>query len=256
MSPRGHATVDVLGVPISAIDLPAAVAELGNWIANGAREYVTVTNVHFVMEAQRDPALFDVAERAGMVTPDGMPMVWSCRWAGQRHVNRVYGPDLVQAAASAGVEPGWSHYFYGGLDGAADDLAARLAADNPGLRVAGTNEPPFRADVAREDDDVIDRINRSGADIVWVGMSCPKQERWMALNRDAIDAPVLVGVGAAFDLLTGRVKQAPRWMQRSGFEWLYRLAREPRRLARRYLRTNPRFVTSIVRRPPRQIGRQ
>jgi len=250
---RQHQIVDVLGVHISAIDLGQALGQLQSWIETGRRHYVTVTGVHGVIESQRDPSLRDIHNAAGMVTPDGMPMVWACRWAGARRTERVYGPDLLRAVASRSAEEGWTSYFFGGAPGVAEDLAAVLQRDEPRFRVVGICSPPFRSEVVREDDAVIDGMNASGADIVWVGLSTPKQERWMALHRPQLAAPVLIGVGAAFDLVAGRVTQAPRWIQRSGFEWLYRAAREPRRLAGRYLRNNPRFLAGVIRHAPRLV---
>lgn len=247
---RHHPVVDVLGVGISALDVPGAVAEIGRWIDRQDRTYVTVTGVHGVMESLRDPTLRDIHNQAGMCTADGMPMVWSCRYAGVKSAQRVYGPDLIVATAEAGVQHGWSHFFYGGQPGVADQLADTLVARHPGLRVAGTHSPPMREHVVLEDTDVIQAINESGADVVWVALSTPKQERWMHLHRDSLKTPVLIGVGAAFDLVTGRVSQAPRWIQRSGLEWLYRAGREPRRLVRRYARNNPAFVAAVLRHRP------
>jgi N-acetylglucosaminyldiphosphoundecaprenol N-acetyl-beta-D-mannosaminyltransferase len=247
---REHAVVDVLGVGLSALDMSAATDQIARFIQSGARTYVTVTGVHGVMESTRDSELREIHNRAGMSTCDGMPMVWSCKWAGAKDVERVYGPDLLRAVAAAGAERGWRHYFFGGQPGVADELAAELSRLVDGLQVAGTHCPPFRPDAVVEPPDVIEAINASGADIVWVGLSTPKQERWMARNRPLLEPAVLVGVGAAFDLVAGRLAQAPGWMQRSGLEWLYRLGREPRRLASRYLRNNPAFVSKIVRRRP------
>ncbi|HEY7087539.1 MAG TPA: WecB/TagA/CpsF family glycosyltransferase [Tepidisphaeraceae bacterium] len=246
-----HPRTDVLGVGISAINLPMAVDQVGRWIAAaaaGGRHYVCVTGVHGVMESRRDEQLRQIHNDAGMVTPDGMPMVWLSRLAGHKHVGRVYGPDLMLAVCEASIRPenGWRHYFYGGGDGVADRLAARLSAQFNGLAVAGTYYPPFRPLSAAEDAAVCQRINASGADIVWVGLSTPKQERWMAGHLHRIGSPVMIGVGAAFDFHAGLKRQAPRWMQKSGLEWLFRMVTEPRRLAGRYLTNNPRFVAAVM----------
>jgi N-acetylglucosaminyldiphosphoundecaprenol N-acetyl-beta-D-mannosaminyltransferase len=242
--------VDVLGVGISAIDMAQAVTEIARWVEEGERHYVCVTGVHGVMEARRDPELRDIHNASGLTTPDGMPMVWAGRRAGAARMRRVYGPDLMLAVCAQATERGWSSYFYGGSQGTPELLAERLTARFPGLRVAGTFSPPFRPLTLDEDRMAVDRINRSGAELVWVGLSTPKQERWMAAHADRLYAKALLGVGAAFDIHAGLLPQAPLWMQRSGLEWIYRLGREPRRLWRRYLRNNPRFLVEILRRPP------
>lgn len=255
-TPRGPAIprVDVLGVGVSAIDMPTAVAEIGRWIADREQHYVCITGVHGVMESQADPALMAIHNASGLTTPDGMPMVWSARWAGYRDTARVYGPDLLLEVSAAAVSSGWSSFFYGGKEGIPQLLADRLRQRFPGLRVAGTFSPPFRRLTEQEDAEIVAAINASGADIVWVGLSTPKQERWMAEHAGRITAPVMVGVGAAFDIHAGVLPQAPAWMQRAGLEWLYRLLREPRRLWRRYLKNNPRFVWAVLRRPPRPLN--
>ena len=238
--------VNVLGVGVSAIDIPRAVTIIGEWVAARVHNYVCVSGVHGVMESQDDPSLRAIHNRAGLVTPDGMPLVWLGHLAGFRDMTRVYGPDLLLACCAASEMHGWRHFFYGGGDGVADLLAERLRARFPALRVAGTYTPPFRALTDAEEFDVIRRIDDSRADIVWVGLSTPKQERWMADHVGRMKAPVLIGVGAAFDFHAGLKAQAPRWIQQSGFEWLFRLATEPRRLWRRYLKNNPRFVWRVA----------
>lgn len=246
--------VDVLGVQVSAITMQEAVDDIAGWIASGERRYVTVTGVHGVMESQRDPLLAAIHNRSGLTTPDGMPLVWACRRAGLRHVERVYGPDLMLAVLARGEREGWRSFFYGGAEGVAELLVERLRRRFPRLVVAGTHTPPFRALTEAEDDVVVEQVNASGADIVWVGLSTPKQERWMADHVGRLDAAALIGVGAAFDFHAGTLRQAPPWIQRSGLEWAYRLAREPRRLWRRYLRNNPAFVAGILRHPPRRLA--
>jgi N-acetylglucosaminyldiphosphoundecaprenol N-acetyl-beta-D-mannosaminyltransferase len=194
------------------------------------------------MESQRDAELRAIHNAAGMVTPDGMPLVWISRATGFHHVERVYGPDLMLACCEVSQTAGYRHYFYGGAPGVPERLAERLQSRFAGLKVVGSYSPPFRALTPVEDASVVDQINRAGPDIVWVGLSTPKQERWMSEHRGRLHAPVLIGVGAAFDFHAGLKQQAPGWMQRSGLEWLYRLCQEPRRLWRRYLRNNPLFV--------------
>lgn len=241
---------DVLGVHVCASTFANAIETLAHWVETGRREYVTFTGVHGVMEAQRDAPLLKIHNAAGFVACDGMPLVWSCRYAGHKNAERVYGPDAMLACTELAAERGWRVFFYGGNPGTAELLAEKLGERFPGLQVAGTHSPPFRDLTTDEIDAEIDMINASEADLVWVGLSTPKQERWMAARRDALDAPLLLGVGAAFDFHAGLVRQAPSWVGRAGLEWLFRLGMEPRRLWRRYLRNNPAFVWKITRTRP------
>ncbi len=238
--------VNVLGVGISAINMGIALAQIDSWIARREQHYVCVTTVHGVMECQRDPSLRQAFNGSGLTTPDGMPLVWLSRLHGYRDVGRVYGPDLMLALSERSVERGYRHYLYGGADGVAELLAARLRARFPGIEIVGTYTPPFREMTPDEDAAAVRAINEARPDIVWVGISTPKQDRWMAGHVGRLDAPVLIGVGAAFDFHAGLKKQAPRWMQQSGLEWLFRLVQEPRRLWRRYLIYNPLFVALVA----------
>jgi N-acetylglucosaminyldiphosphoundecaprenol N-acetyl-beta-D-mannosaminyltransferase len=180
-------------------------------------------------------------------------MVWAGRRAGYHGIERVYGPDLMLAICERSVIEGWSHFFYGGKEGVPQLLEASLTTRIPGLKVVGSYSPPFRPLTDEESRDIEEMINTAAPDFVWVGLSTPKQERWMAEHIDGLSASALFGVGAAFDIHAGLLPQAPLWMQRSGLEWFYRLYREPRRLWRRYLRNNPAFLAAIVRRPPRRV---
>jgi len=242
--------VDVLGVGISAIDMRMAVAEIGRWIEGPDRHYVCVTGVHGVMESQRDEALLRIHNESGLTTPDGMPMVWCAHWAGARRVERVYGPDLMLAVCRQAALRGWTSFFYGAAEGVADRLAARLKGQFPALDVVGTYSPPYRELTEEEDQAVVELINATAPDIVWVGLGTPRQERWVAEHVGRLGASALLAVGAAFDFGAGTLAQAPPWMQRSGFEWAYRIYREPRRLWRRYAGAIPRFLIAIVRRRP------
>ena len=240
---------DVLGVGISSVNMDTALATIGRWVDHRSKHYVCVTGVHGVIESQSDPELKAIHNAAGMVTPDGMPMVWLNRLAGNKHVQRVYGPDLmlaVCAASAAKGNAGPRHFFYGGGEGVADLLAAKLREKFPDLQIAGAYCPPFRKMTADEDRAVVETIDRSQADIVWVGLSTPKQERWMSAHIGRLTAPVMIGVGAAFDFHAGLKLQAPPWMQRTGMEWFFRLVTEPRRLWKRYLRNNPLFVWYVL----------
>ena len=251
---NNHPRVDVLGVRVSAINMESALATLDTWLSIGHATYVCVTGVHGVMECQRDPALLSIHNAAGMITPDGMPMVWASKWAGAAGVDRVYGPDLMLEVCRKAAEVGWRSFFYGGKPGVADRLVEILTERFPGLQVAGTFVPPFRDLTPAEDSHVADLINNANVDLLWVGLSTPKQERWMASHRQLLNAKVMFGVGAAFDINSGSVKQAPRLIQRSGLEWMYRFAQEPTRLWRRYLRNNPEFVLRVLQNPPRLIA--
>lgn len=237
---------NILGIEVSAINMEMALQTLEGWIARRDPSYVCVSGVHGLMESQRDAELRRIHNAAGLVTPDGMPLVWLSRLMGFRHVDRVYGPDLMLAVCERAVQPGYRHFFYGGAAGVADKLAVRLQSRFPGLQVVGTYSPPFRPLTFEEDQQVIEEINAVQPDIVWIGMSTPKQERWMAEHVRKLSAPVLIGVGAAFDFHAGLKKQAPRWMQRGGLEWSFRLMTEPRRLWRRYLVNNPLFLWLIL----------
>jgi N-acetylglucosaminyldiphosphoundecaprenol N-acetyl-beta-D-mannosaminyltransferase len=246
VSRTAPSTFSVLGVPVDAVQIPDAITRMESWIAARAgSRYVAVTGMHGVTEAHRDRNVRRALDAAGMVVPDGMPLVWLGRLRGHPLRRRVYGPELMLEFCRATAARGVRHYFYGGAPGVADELAARLATRFPGLAVAGTYCPPFRPLTAQEDQDVVSRINASGADIVWVGLSTPKQERWMYEHRETLQVPVMVGVGAAFDMHSGRLQQAPIWMRENGLEWFYRLVQEPRRLWRRYVLLGSVFAGNV-----------
>lgn len=243
--------VDVLGVGISATTPAATVEEVGGWLAANRRDYVCLTPVSGVMAAQRDPAVMRAIDGAGITAPDGMPMVWSGRFAGAQPITRVYGPDLMSALCARAAERGWRNYLYGGGEGVAARAAAGLQSELPTLRVVGTETPPYRELTAAEVEATAERINRSGAELVWVGLSTPKQDLWMARMVDLLEPPVvLLGVGAAFDIHAGLQPHPPGFLGPLGLFWLYRLAREPRRLAGRYLRDIPAFAYAVTRRRP------
>jgi N-acetylglucosaminyldiphosphoundecaprenol N-acetyl-beta-D-mannosaminyltransferase len=234
--------VDILGVGVSAINLNDAVATIERWIGERSYNYVCITGVHGVMESRRDRRLRNIHNEAGMVTPDGMPLVWLSHLLGKTRTERVYGPDLMKKMTALSSLRGYRQFYYGGAEGVADRLKQVLVGADPELEVAGTLCPPFRELTPNEDRAVVDAINAARPHIVWVGLSTPKQEFWMAKHLGRIEAPVMIGVGAAFDFLAGTKRQAPVWMQRNGLEWLFRLCSEPRRLWRRYLYIVPGFV--------------
>ncbi len=240
-------TYDVLGVRISALNLDKAEAAIVRMIADRAKGYVCVAPVSTVMDCQDDPAYRMIVNNADLVTPDGMPMVWLGRMAGHNDVHRTYGPDLMQQLCDHGRALGWKHFFYGGTPDVCDRLEHCLKERFPGLNVVGKFSPPFMPKPERAGDDVIALINREKPDIIWVGLGAPKQDFWNVLNRAALEAPVLVGIGAAFDFISGAKPQAPRWMQAFGVEWLFRLCCEPHRLWRRYLIGNVRFIVLLIK---------
>lgn len=238
--------VNVLGVGVSAINMSQAIDTIEYWIAQRRRNYVCVTGVHGIVASQRDENLRRIHNSAGLVTPDGMPLVWQSRLMGIPNVDRVYGPDLMLALCERSLANGYRHYLYGGREGVPERLATRLEAKFPTMRIVGTCSPPFRPLTSFEDEQIVFEINEANPDIVWVGLSTPKQEQWMASHVDRLTAPVLIGVGAAFDFHAGLKRQAPLWMQRRGLEWFFRLMTEPRRLWRRYLINNSLFLVLIA----------
>jgi N-acetylglucosaminyldiphosphoundecaprenol N-acetyl-beta-D-mannosaminyltransferase len=236
----------VLGVGISAINMQQALLTMDSWIKTRAPHYVCVTPAHSVMACYDDPDLRKIYNASGLCTPDGMPMVWLAHWAGYREVERVYGPDLLLAACQHSLDHGYSHYFFGGADEVTKKLVESLQTRFPGLQVAGWESPPFRPLTAEEEQGAIQRIRTARPDFLWVSLGSPRQESWLARYHKEIEVPVQIGVGAAFDFLSGFKPQAPRWIQRSGFEWLYRLFSEPGRLWRRYLMNYPRFIILVL----------
>jgi N-acetylglucosaminyldiphosphoundecaprenol N-acetyl-beta-D-mannosaminyltransferase len=235
--------VNVLGIGISVLDQNRAREFLFETVRNGRRGYVTITGVHGVSEAQKDLELREIFHRALLVTPDGMPMVWMGRLQGHHSIQRVYGPDLMLNLCEHSVAEGLSHFLYGGVPGVAEALKQKLELRFPSLKIVGTYTPPFRRLNDLELRELHRRVREARPDFFWVGLSTPKQERFMAQHMSILpEAKIFIGVGAAFDFLTGRIKQAPRWMMRLGLEWLFRLFQEPRRLWRRYLIYNPLFV--------------
>ncbi len=237
--------VNVLGIGLSAINLDSALAAISDALANKTKGYICVTGVHGVMESQSDPTLRGILNRAFLNTPDGMPMVWAGKLRGFREMDRVYGPDLMHLVCDWSRQKNYKHFLYGGADGVASELKQRLEEKFPGLKIAGTYTPPFRALNATEEAELIRTVGELKPDILWVGLSTPKQERFMAQYGSKLATTLLFGVGAAFDFHAGRVRQAPRWMQRSGLEWLFRLGCEPKRLWKRYLKNNPVFAWKI-----------
>jgi N-acetylglucosaminyldiphosphoundecaprenol N-acetyl-beta-D-mannosaminyltransferase len=237
--------VNVLGVGLTVMNLQTAVAAIAEAVRTRRKGYICVTGVHGVMEAQDDAAFRDILNHAFLCTPDGMPMVWMGRLRGHPEMRRVYGPDLMLDICTWSETNPCRHFFFGGAEGVADALAEKLKARFPRLEIAGTFTPPFRRLNVDEERRFAEKVRLANPDIMWVGLSTPKQEKFMAEYLPRLDVTLMIGVGAAFDFHSGRVKQAPRWMQRSGLEWFFRVCQEPRRLTKRYLKNNPLFALKI-----------
>jgi N-acetylglucosaminyldiphosphoundecaprenol N-acetyl-beta-D-mannosaminyltransferase len=246
------ARVNLLGVHVSAVALAGAVDEMTAAIRAGAGGYACTCPVYTLMQGHERAEVRAALNGANWVTPDGMPVVWALQAMGAKGVGRVYGPDLLLALSEESARCGYAQYYLGGAAGVAEALALTLQRRFPGLNVAGWETPPFRDQTQAEEVTMVERLNGSGAQIIWVGLGSPKQDLWMARFRPRLQVPLLVGVGAAFDFFTGRQRQAPRWMQRSGLEWAFRLASQPRRLWRRYLIYNPKFLVLIAMQLVRQ----
>ncbi len=241
-------TADVLGVPLGLIDYDRTLVWIDAMVAQREQGYVCVCNVHTVMASHEDSELRTALLASSLNVPDGQPLVWALNALGHSLTDRVYGPELMARACLRAASTNQRFYLYGGRNqGALVQLALNLRQRYPGIKIVGGYSPPHRPLTGDEQAAVVAEINDANPDVVWVGIGVPKQEKWMAKLRPVLDAPVLIGVGAAFDFHAGLVPQAPPWLQRAGLEWAYRLAREPRRLWRRYLRYNPRFVSAFAR---------
>jgi len=241
-----HEYANVLGVNVSAIDLDRVVEMADRWITAENRGYICATGVHGVMEAQSDPELQRILNHAFINAPDGMPMSWVGRLQGFSKMDRVFGPDLMAALCQLSVERDYRNFLYGGEPGVAELLKEKLENRFPGLQIVGTYTPPFRDLTNEEEEEIFGQLQTSRPHILWIGLSTPKQERFMARYVDRLQVPLLVGVGAAFDYHTGRINDCSNWIKRAGLQWLHRLLQDPRRLWKRYLKNNPAFLWKIV----------
>ena len=234
-------------MPLALTDYEHTMDWIDAMVESRASGYLTAAAVHLVMVAQEEPETRAAVLSATLAVPDGQPLVWALQALGHRQASRVYGPELMARYCARSAATGTRMYLYGGRNqGALVKLALNLRRRYPGIKIVGGYSPPFTPPTDEDDAWIADEINRSGADVVWVGTGQPKQEKWMARMRDRLEAPMLIGVGAAFDFHADLVPQAPQWMQNVGLEWTYRLAHEPRRLWRRYARYNPRFVAGFA----------
>ena len=238
--------VDILGVGVHAIDMNEAVRRCHRMLDEHSKGYVSVTGVHGIMETQRDTAFRGILNRSFLCVPDGMPTVWIGRLRGHTGMGRVYGPDFMLAMCRGLVSRSCRHFLYGGGPGTVERLRERLRLLAPGIRIVGTYTPPFRPMSPAEADELVALVAEARPDIVWVGLSTPKQERFMAQMLDRLNTRLMVGVGAAFDLHAGLRRDAPDWIKACGLQWLHRLCQEPRRLGKRYLVNNPQFIWRVV----------
>ena len=237
-----------VGLPLAMTDYAEAMDVMDAMVAAREPGYVCAVAVHAVMVARRDAEMRDALLGSTLTVPDGMPLVWAANMLGETLDNRVYGPELMKRYNARCAERGHRVWLYGGRDqGSLAQLALNMRRENPGIQIVGGYSPPFRPLSDAEERRLVDQINADAPDVLWVGIGVPKQEKWMARMRDRLDVPVMAAVGAAFDFHSGRISQAPSWMQERGLEWTYRIAQEPRRLLPRYLYYNPAFVMAFGR---------
>jgi N-acetylglucosaminyldiphosphoundecaprenol N-acetyl-beta-D-mannosaminyltransferase len=233
---------NVLGVGVHAIHMRKAIDAIETAIFERRRGYVCLTGVHGIMEAQRNPDLMEIFSMARLVLPDGMPTVWMGHLQGFSEMDRVFGPDLLIAIAERSALTGHSHFLCGGQVGVAEQLRDALLRRFPTIRILGTYTPPFRPLTRDEEKTLISTVKELAPDIIWVGMSTPKQERFMAEYLPRLNTTLLIGVGAAFDFHTGRIRDSPQWIKQSGLQWAHRLMQQPSRLWNRYIINNPLFL--------------
>lgn len=240
-------SVHVLGVRVHTVQMPEVLKQIEHWIEERDKcRYIVATGMHGVMESRRDPAFKEIVNSADLFIPDGMAVVWAARRRGVRSARRVCGSDLMWEFFKIAEQKGFKIFFYGDTENTLRNLTGRLNELFPKLKIVGTHSPPFRTLTPEEDTQEVAMINESGADVIWVGLGLPKQERWMFEHKDRLSVPVIVGVGAAFKFASGQVQRAPRWVGDRGFEWLWRFVREPRRVWRRVLLDGPSFTCQIM----------
>jgi N-acetylglucosaminyldiphosphoundecaprenol N-acetyl-beta-D-mannosaminyltransferase len=235
------------GLSIFTGSIADTVRQMGQWIRQKKHAYICVTGAHGVVEAQRESDVMSAHTQAELVVPDGMPLVWMGKAVGYKNTQRIYGPDLLLAVCKEAQRREWKIFLYGTTKGTLQKLKEKLLAMFPRLYIVGEYAPPFRALTTAEDSMIVKTINKVAPQIIFVGLSTPKQELWMQKHVEKLKANTLIGVGAAFDFIAGTKKQAPSWVRRVGFEWLFRLAQEPKRLSKRYFVSNVMFISLILR---------
>lgn len=238
--------IRILGVRLHRLDYSGALSLFRKWVSEGGSHQVCIANVHTTVLGRDEPDFGNITSTSALATMDGRPLVWVAHLKGCKDASRVAGPDLLEKVCAVSEAEGYRHFFYGGAEGVASSLVGRLRDRYPGIQVAGVYSPPFRELSEQEDQSIVEMINEAKPDFLWVGLGAPKQEKWIAEHLDRLNVPVQVGVGAAFDFLSGRIKRAPIWMQGVGLEWLYRLSQDPGRLWRRYLYYNSKYVLGVI----------
>jgi N-acetylglucosaminyldiphosphoundecaprenol N-acetyl-beta-D-mannosaminyltransferase len=232
----------IFGTKVNDLNYQLAIKKIAAWIKNSRSATVCVAAVHLIMETERDPGLQKGINQAEMVTPDGMPLVWLLKLFGSKQASRVYGPTLTLKLCKIAAEKSWRVFLLGGAAGQSRLVAQKLTQKFPRLKIVGNIDTPIRPIPKSDNQAIIKKINNTGADLVFVGLGCPLQEQWMIDNKNQINSAVMIGVGAAFDFISEKVAQAPKWMQTLGLEWLFRLIQDPLRLWRRYLILNTKFI--------------
>lgn len=241
-----HPRPEVLGVPMSALSMNEAIAAIDEWIHQGQRQYICTIDVHALVESHFASDVRDIYRSAGIAAPDGMPLVWLLHQSGYHAADRICGPDLMPMVFRESQSRGYRHFLYGSTEDTLSLLRQQLNRNFPGAKIVGYHSPPFRPLTCDEEREIDELLNAANPDIVWVGLGAPKQDRWMAAHRNTLKAPILIGVGGAFEMMAGKVKRAPRVLRRTGCEWMFRMIQEPRRLSRRYLKSNFQFVLMLA----------
>ncbi|MCK5013154.1 MAG: WecB/TagA/CpsF family glycosyltransferase [Candidatus Omnitrophica bacterium] len=240
-------SVDICDVPVSSVNIPQACDVIDGRINDRKKVYICVAPVSTIVDCQSDHEYKKVLNNADMITPDGMPLVWIGKLKGDKNIGRTYGPDLMQALCRSGEKKGYKHYLYGSTESTCGLLRNVLKRKFPNIDIRGHYAPPYRPVHAQEDESIVNEINSADPDILWVGLGSPKQDFWMYEHRAKLKAPIIIGVGAAFDFIAGVKKQAPRWMRRFGLEWFFRLCSEPKRLWKRYFLGNTKFIYLLIK---------
>lgn len=239
--------IKILDALVDVLTMGSAINRIESWINEKKKKYVCVAPVSTIVDAIDNEKYRQVVNNADMVIPDGMPIVWIAKAKGQKEIGRVYGPDMMKRICVDPCLAHWRHFFFGATSETLELLRKRLKIVNPDIKICGSYAPPFRDRAVKEDDSIIQMINDAQPDIVWVGIGAPKQDYWMVLNRDQLNVPVIIGIGAAFDFLAGLKPMAPEWVQQIGMEWFFRLCCEPRRLWRRYVIGNSKFLFELLK---------